>query len=76
MKKIRIITIILFICFLFLFSKKTDIRITKQHYNWNNGYCEIDGGRLNYKSVGSKYHYECEICHKDYTFDSVMTRRK
>lgn len=47
----------------------------QKKYNWNNGYCEICGGRLDYSGTGNKEHYICEICGKEYTFDGVMSRK-
>lgn len=40
-------------------------------YKWNGGYCVEDNGRLEYVDVGSKYHYRCSICGKDYTFNEA-----
>ncbi len=72
----RLIIVFIFIFFLFIIcfqpvNSKTPI----EKFNWNRGYCELDGGRLNYVSVGSKYHYKCEICGKEYRFDKVMPRK-
>ena len=71
MKKVRVFLILLFIAFLFLFSK-TEKQKEKIHYEWNGGYCIEDGGRLNYISTGSKTHYQCDICGKEYTFEGVQ----
>lgn len=75
MKKIRVFIIVLLLVFLFLICLKKDKTIQYEEPNWNNGYCELDGGRLDYISVNSKYHYKCEICGKDYKFDRVMSRK-
>lgn len=72
-KKINLLIIILFLLFLLTFCKSSDCVANEKQSNWNNGYCELDGGRLIFDSVGSKYHYKCEICGKDYTFDKVMS---
>ena len=77
-KKISLVLVIIFIAFLFVFCKDTDKISQPLQYeedNWNNGYCIEDGGRLNYKSVGTMYHYECEICHKEYRFKQVMSHK-
>lgn len=75
MKKLRIALLILFLIMLFLIAVKSrPIEHEEEiQYNWNNGYCEVDGGRLRYIKVGSKYHYECELCGREYIFDSVMS---
>ena len=72
MKKIRLIIIIIFLVFLLVNVNSSHKEKETELYNWNNGYCELDGGRLNFVSVGSKYHYECEICHKEYIFDEIQ----
>ncbi len=76
MKKINIILLIIFILFLFFNCDYYPKSIKEEEFNWNNGYCELDNGRLRYDSVGSKYHYKCEICGKDYTFNRAMSYYK
>ena len=44
-------------------------------YDWNNGRCSYCGGTLVWDSTGSKEHYKCEICGKEYTFDKVMSKK-
>lgn len=77
MKKslIRLFIIFIFILFLFVICSWPVNQTSIEKFNWNNGYCELDGGRLDYISVSSKYHYKCEICGKDYKFDRVMSRK-
>lgn len=76
MKKIlRSLILILFVLLLFRISLTYKETLIKETFNWNNGYCELDGGRLNYISVGSRYRYKCEICGKEYLFDKVMSRK-
>ena len=78
MKKIviRLIIILIFIFFLFITCHQSvKSKAPLENDNWNHGYCELDGGRLNYVSVASKYHYKCEICGKEYRFDKVMSRK-
>lgn len=71
----RLIVIFLFILFLFIICSRPMKSVSSENFNWNNGYCELDGGRLDYISVSSKYHYKCEICGKEYRFDKVMPRK-
>ena len=75
MKKISALIIVLFCGFLFLVCLKKDTTLQYEEPNWNHGYCELDGGRLDYISVSSRYHYKCEICGKDYSFNRVMSRK-
>ncbi len=75
MKKIRVFIMLLFCGLLFLMSLQKNTNVKYEEPNWNEGYCELDGGRLNYVSVGSKYHYKCEICGKEYLFDKIMSRK-
>ena len=77
MKKARVIIIIIFILFLSIISiseylKHNNVIKPQVQYEWNNGHCSIDGGRLQYIGTGSKYHYKCEICGKEYTFEGVQ----
>lgn len=44
-------------------------------YEWNNGICSVCGGELRYSRTGSKEHYICETCGKEYTFDRIMSRK-
>ena len=71
MKKIRLTIIVLFMGFLLVCCESTNEEIEPEHFNWNGGYCELDGGRLSYLKTGSKEHYKCEICGKEYVFDEV-----
>ena len=48
---------------------------TTDESEWNNGICSDCGGELRYTKTGSKEHYICEKCGKEYTFDRVMSRR-
>lgn len=74
MKTIRVVIILLFGLAIFIgaypFNNKPEYHSID--YSWNGGYCECDGGRLDFVSVGSKYHYKCNICGKEYIFDSVQ----
>lgn len=73
-KIFQISIIIIFILLLFISNLKFDKTISTQENDvWNHGHCSLDGGRLNYIGSGSKEHYKCEICGKEYTFDRVMT---
>ena len=45
------------------------------HNEWNNGICVECGGQLIYHGTGSKEHYVCEKCQKEYTFDELMVRK-
>lgn len=75
MKKIRVAIIAIFLLILLAACKDIKEDVEVEHYNWNNGYCELDGGRLVYDTVGSKYHYKCEKCGKEYIFDGVMSHK-
>lgn len=44
---------------------------TNKSYDWNGGHCSECGGVLMYESTGSKNHYICNSCGKEYTFDKV-----
>ena len=48
---------------------------TTVSYDWNNGHCSECGGELKYSGTGSKEHYTCEECGKEYTFDKVMSKK-
>lgn len=71
MKKFQILVVILFILFLFTFCKKEIVEPQEESYEWNGGYCSLDGGRLHYINTGSMNHYQCEICGKEYVFKGV-----
>lgn len=45
-------------------------------YDWNGGYCDECGGHLIYDRTGSKEHYICEKCGKEFTFDKVMNKKE
>lgn len=64
-----------FIVFLILFCFYFHIpNIPKEKkYNWNHGYCEIDGGKLRYIGTNNKENYQCEKCGKIYKFNKVMS---
>ena len=78
-KNIEILLILILTTFLFIASVNWQNILFPSHsksnnsYHWNNGHCEIDGGRLDYVGTGNKEHYRCEICGKEYTFDQVMS---
>lgn len=44
--------------------------------DWNDGYCSDCGGELIWDSVGSRNHYVCNKCGKEYSFDKVMDKTK
>lgn len=71
MRKFRTIIVLMFVLFLLVNCRKTE-KETEPYYEWNGGRCVEDGGRLNYISVGSKYHYRCEICGKEYVFGGIQ----
>lgn len=66
--------LIIFIALVFSFFNDTATTETKD-YDWNNGQCSYCGGTLIWDSTGSKEHYICKICGKEYTFDKVMSKK-
>lgn len=46
--------------------------VNAEYNDWNGGYCKDDGSRLEYIEAGSKYHYRCSTCGKEYTFSKLM----
>lgn len=72
MKKIRVLIVFLFLLFLLVNCKKLEQENEEIYHEWNGGKCVNDGGRLNYVSTGSKYHYRCEICDKEYVFEGAQ----
>lgn len=74
-KKIDCIIICFFIIFIILFclfSYTPSISLIQED-NWNNGKCELDGGRLHYVGTSNKEIYECELCGKKYKFNKIMS---
>ena len=74
-KTILIIFILLITSILFFmdYNIKNDNNIViNEEYEWNGGHCIEDGGKLKYVKTGSKNHYVCEICDKEYVFDKIM----
>ena len=45
-------------------------------YDWNNGKCLECNGELIYDRTGSKEHYICSECGKEYTFDKIMSKKE
>lgn len=41
--------------------------------DWNNGLCKYDNTKLEYSKTGSKEHYICPTCGKEYVFNSVKS---
>jgi len=76
-KKFYIFLFIFIIIFMFgikLLEKREQFNvINDKSIEWNSGYCVDDGTRLIYESCGSKYHYSCPKCNKEFVFDEIQT---
>ncbi len=72
--KHRIILLVLAALLVFSSCGVTEPTETKT-YNWNNGRCEECNGELIWDSSGSKEHYICKRCGKEYTFDGVYSKK-
>lgn len=42
-----------------------------KEYDWNNGRCIYDNTKLEYLKTGSKEHYVCPTCKREFRFDSI-----
>ena len=73
-KEMRPKLYLLLLVSLLLVSCGKHVAIEEPKYEWNNGYCSECHGRLDYDKTGSKEHYICERCGKEYTFDKIMIR--
>ena len=49
-------------------------QVQEEHFEWNNGKCSECGGELIWQGTGSKEHYKCKRCGKEYRFDKVMDK--
>ena len=72
MKQLKWLILVIFVALALVSCKHSS---NTQTYDWNNGYCSECGGELIYKATGSKEHYICENCGKEYTFDKVMSKK-
>lgn len=75
MKKYKLLLIFI-LCAGTLVTCGTKVAPPAPQYEWNDGYCSDCGGELIWDSVGSKNHYICNKCGKEYSFDKVMNKKK
>ena len=65
---ILVIGLMIIVCTGCSHSDASDI----QQDNWNGGYCEDDGSRLNFIQTDNMYRYQCPVCGKQYSFKSIQ----